>query len=158
MSQHDETRLVGMGMHYEDLPVGTRVRTVGRTITDADITNFVSVTGMLEVLFTNIEYTRTQSVIGGRPAPGAMVFSFAEGLIITGTIQMTGMAFLGMTLEIHRPVVAGDTIHVVAEVTEARPTSKPGRGILTTRNEVYNQRGEKVMTYTPTRMIKRRPG
>jgi acyl dehydratase len=37
---------------------------------------------------------------------------------------------------------------------EARPTSKPGRGIVKTQNRVMNQRGEVVLTYTPVRMIK----
>jgi acyl dehydratase len=61
---------------------------------------------------------------------------------------------MGMNLEIKRPVVVGDTIEVVVEVTEARPSSKPGRGVVTATNTVYNQRGEIVMVFTPVRLIR----
>ena len=152
----DESRLAGVGFHFEDLPVGFRFHTVGRTVTETDITNFVSVTGMLEVLFTNLEYLRTESVIGARPAPAALVYCFAEGLLMQSTMQLTGMAFLEMSLQVHKPTLAGDTIHVECEVTAARETSRGDRGIVTTRNLVLNQRGENVLTYTPTRMIKKR--
>ena len=152
----NESRLAGVGFHFEDLALGFRFHTVGRTVTEADITNFVSVTGMLEVLFTNLEYLRTESVIGSRPAPAALVYCFAEGLLMQSTMQLTGMAFLEMSLQVHKPTLAGDTIHVECEVTAARETSRGDRGIVTTRNLVLNQRGENVLTYTPTRMIRKR--
>jgi acyl dehydratase len=44
-------------------------------------------------------------------------------------------------------------LQVIAEVTAARLTSKQDRGIVTTKNEVFNQNGDVVMVYTPTRMI-----
>ena len=44
---------VGLGLFFEDLPVGRQFKTIGRTVTEADITNFVNCTGMVEVLFTN---------------------------------------------------------------------------------------------------------
>jgi hypothetical protein len=43
---------VGLGLYFEDLPVGRQFKTIGRTVTEADITNFVNCTGMVEVLFT----------------------------------------------------------------------------------------------------------
>lgn len=147
---------VGLGLYFEDWTLGRRFRTVGRTITDADITNFVSVTGMTEVLFTDLEYLKAESLIGGRPAPGALVFAFSEGLLMQSVMQHTGMAFLGSELTVRGPVNAGDTIHVVCEVTDARPTSKPGRGIVKANNDVTNQRGEIVLRYTTARMVKAR--
>ncbi|HRD76310.1 MAG TPA: MaoC family dehydratase N-terminal domain-containing protein [Hyphomicrobiaceae bacterium] len=149
-------KLLGEGMYWQDMKVGDSFRTFGRTITEPDIVAFIGVTGMLEVLFTNEVYRQTESAIKGRLAPGALVFSFAEGLTIAGTIQGTGLAFLGMQLDIKAPSFAGDTIHVEIEVVEARATSKGGRGIVRTRNVVVNQRGETVMIYTPTRMMKGR--
>jgi acyl dehydratase len=154
----DDIEIVGLGIPFEGWTPGRRLRTVGRTITDADITNFVCVTGMLEVLFTNLDYLEKESLIKGRLAPGALVYSFAEGLLMQSVMQHTGLAFLGMELKVEKPTFAGDTIHVRCEVTEARPTSKPGRGIVTTRNEVVNQKGEVVLSYTVTRMVKGRKG
>jgi acyl dehydratase len=152
----DGVEMVGLGIPFEEWTLGRRIRTVGRTVTEADITNFVCITGMLEVLFTNIDYLEKESLIKGRLAPGALVLSFAEGLLMQSVMQHTGLAFLGMEMKVERPTFAGDTIHVQCEVTEVRPTSKPGRGIVTTQNDVINQKGEVVLTYKVTRMVKGR--
>lgn len=148
---------LGHGQYWQDIKVGDRFITFGRTITEPDIVNFVSCTGMLELLFTNEVYRQTESAIKGRLVPGALVFSMAEGLVIVATIQGTGMAFLGMDMEIKKPTFAGDTIHVEIEVTELRETSTGNRAIVRTRNTVVNQKGETVMIYQPLRMLKGRP-
>ncbi len=153
----DAIPTLGLGLRWEDTPVGFRFRTIGRTITEADITAFVGVTGMTEVLFTNTEYLKEQSLFGGkRLVPGALVYSFAEGLLMQSVVQGVGLAFLAMELEVRKPSFAGDTIHLDCEVIEARATSKPGRGIVKTRNQVLNHAGEIVMVYTPTRLVKGR--
>jgi acyl dehydratase len=152
-----EPPLLGRGFYWQDMKVGDRYRTFGRTVTEPDLVNFISCTGMLEVLFTNAVYRETESAIKGRLVPGALVFSMAEGLVIGATIQGTGMAFLGMELEIKGPTVVGDTIHVEIEVTEARAASKGNRGLVRTRNTIVNQHGATVMVYTPLRMMKGRP-
>jgi len=151
-----ETPVMGIGQYWDDVKVGQRFRTLARTITEADITFFVGVTGMVEEMFTNIEYVKAESKIGSRPAPGSLVFCISEGLLMQSTMQRTGMAFLECDLRILRPTVAGDTIHVQAEVIEARATSKPDRGLVRTANRVVNQRNELVATYNPLRMVKGR--
>lgn len=152
-----EPELLGKGFYWQDMPMGKTYRTYGRTITEPDIVNFISCTGMLELLFTNEVYRQTESAIKGRLVPGALVFSMAEGLVIGATIQGTGMAFLGMDLEIKGPTFAGDTISVVIEVTESRAASKGNRGLVRTRNTVTNQKGDAVIIYSPLRMMKGRP-
>ena len=111
---------VGLGFCFEDLPVGRRFKTIGRTVTEADITNFVNCTGMVEVLFTNLEFLAGESDIKGRLAPAALVYAFAEGLLVQSTMQHTGLAFLHMELDVENPVFAGDTIHAECEIVEAR--------------------------------------
>jgi acyl dehydratase len=153
----EEIETVGLGIHFEELPVGRKFKTVGRTIQDADICAFINVIHMTEVLFTDMEFVRTTSDIKGRLAPGAMIYSIAEGLLTQSTMQHTGYAFLHMELNVERPVFAGDTIHVECEVIEARRSaSRPGRGLVRTRNKIVNQRGEVVQVYTPLRMVKAR--
>ena len=133
---------VGLGFYYEDLPVGRKFKTIGRTVTEADITSFINCTGMVEVLFTNAEFLKSESDIKGRVAPGSLVYSFAEGLLVQATMQHTGYAFLGMELKIEGPVFAGDTVHVECEVIEARLSqSRPGRGLVRTRNRIVTQDG-----------------
>lgn len=146
---------VGLGFYFEDLPVGRQFKTIGRTVTDADITNFINCTGMVEVLFTNLEFLEHDSDIKGRLAPAALVYSFAEGLLVQSTMQNTGFAFLGMDFKVEGPVFAGDTIHVECEVVEARRSnSRPNRGLVRTRNRILKQDGTPAITYTPLRMIK----
>lgn len=156
MESSDDIPTLGLGLVWEDTPAGMKFQTVGRTITDADITNFVSVTGMLEVLFTDLEYLKSQSLFDGRLVPGALVYAFAEGILMQSVVQRTGLAFLGLEMEVKGPTFSGDTIRVVVEVLESRPSKKPGRGIVKTRNTVLNQRGEPVMVYTPARLVKGR--
>jgi acyl dehydratase len=146
---------LGLGLFFEDLPIGRTFKTIGRTVTETDIVNFVNTTGMVEVLFTNVEFLRTESDIKGRLAPGALAYCIAEGLLVQSTMQHTGYAFLGMELKIENPVFAGDTIHVECEVIEARASrSRPGRGLVRTRNRVVKQDGTIALTYTPLRMVK----
>ena len=71
-------------------------------------------------------------------------------------MQETGLAFLNMELNVAKPVLAGDTIHVECEVVEVRPTSKGNRGLVRTFNKIVNQRGEVVITYNPLRIMKGR--
>lgn len=150
-------KLLGQGMYWQDMKVGDKYKTYGRTITETDIVNFISCTGFLEVLFTDMEYVREHSAIKGRLAPGALVYALAEGLSMLGTIQGTGLAFLGMELDVKGPTFAGDTIHVEIEVIEQRAASKGGRGLVRTRNSVINQRGETVLVFTSLRLMAGRP-
>ena len=146
---------VGLGLYFEDLPVGRQFKTIGRTVTEADITNFVNCTGMVEVLFTNTEFLADESDIKGRPAPGALVYCFAEGLLVQSTMQHTGFAFLHMELNVENPVFAGDTIHAECEVVEARRSkSRPDRGLVRTRIRVVKQDDTVALSYTPLRMVK----
>jgi len=52
----DGIEVVGLGMHFDELPIGRKFKTVGRTITEADLVAFVNATGFTEVLFTNTEF------------------------------------------------------------------------------------------------------
>jgi acyl dehydratase len=149
--------VLGLGLHFEDLPVGRQFQTIGRTLTEADLVNFIGVTGMTEVLFSNIEFLKTESDISRRVVPGAMVYAFAEGLLVHATMQHTGFAFLNMELDVKAPTFAGDTIHVECEVIESRRSaSRPNRGLVRTFNRVVKQDGTTVLTYNPLRMVKAR--
>ncbi|HWL27748.1 MAG TPA: acyl dehydratase [Burkholderiaceae bacterium] len=146
---------MGYGLYYEDQPVGGTYKSMRRTIQDADLCTFVNVAHFIEPLFTDMEFMRNESDIKGRLVPGSMVYVFAEGLLCHSTMQGTGYAFLGMELNVEKPTFVGDTIHVECEITEARlSASRPGRGIVRSRNRVVRQNGDVVLTYTPLRMIK----
>jgi acyl dehydratase len=63
---------------------------------------------------------------------------------------------MGMQLDVKKPVLVGDTIYAVVEVTESRPASQGARGVVTTKVTVYNQRDEEVLEYNPVRLIRGR--
>ena len=71
----DKLAVVGRGFYFEDLSVGFRFRTHRRTITEADLAQFVNLTWLTEELFAVIG--DSERAIKGRPAPAALVYSFA---------------------------------------------------------------------------------
>jgi acyl dehydratase len=150
---NDNVHVIGRGYGYEDLKVGFRFRTHRRTIAESDLANFVNLTWLTEELFAVED--DSERAIKGRAVPGALIYSFAEGLLLP-SMQDTGLAFLNASLDIKGPTVVGDTIHVEVEVTESRLTSKGDRGLVRFRNQVVNQRGETVLEYNPLRLLKRK--
>lgn len=146
------------GVYFDEYKVGDRFQTLGRTITETDIVNFVTLVGMNEPLFLDVEYVARESVFKGRVVPGALTFAYSEGLAIqTGLLHGTGMAYLGSEIKVLAPVLAGDTIRVEIEVVEKKEVSKPDRGVVSYLHRVKNQRGEVVMEVRVQRMIRRRP-
>ena len=145
-------KLVGRGLAFDELKVGMRFRTHRRTIAEADVAAFVNLTWLTEELFAVAD--DTGRAIKGRPVPAALVYSFAEGLLLP-TMQDTGLAFLNATLDVKGPTLVGDTIHVEFEVTEARLASKGDRGLVRFANQVINQRGDTVLEYNPLRLLKK---
>ncbi len=151
--------VVGLGFHFEEMPVGRKFRTTGRTVTESDLINYINCIGLVEVLFTNAEFRAKESDIKGRLVPAMLAQGMAEGLLVQATMQHTGFALLELEIKIEHPCYVGDTIHVEVEVLEARLSkSRPGRGIVRTRNRVVRQDGTVILTYTPVRMMKCRKG
>ncbi|HEV8643331.1 MAG TPA: MaoC/PaaZ C-terminal domain-containing protein [Methylomirabilota bacterium] len=149
--------MLGQGLTWEETSIAALYRTLGRTVSETDIVNFVNLCGFTEPLFMDMEYVARESVFGRRAAPGALTFALSEGLVMqTGLIHGTGMAWLGGEIRIVAPVLAGDTIRVEIEVVEKRETKKPDRGIVTYQHRVLNQRGELVLESRVQRMIRRR--
>jgi acyl dehydratase len=142
------------GRTWPEQPPGFRFRTAARTITDADVAAFVNVAGYMAPTFTDLRPGEGQ-VFSGRVVPGLYVVALAEGLVFQSNVIFgTGMAFLGLSLDIRLPVYAGDTIEVWVEVLESRATSDGNRGIVRTRNVVMNQDRRAALIYEPRRLIR----
>ncbi len=147
----DSLRRLGQGFHWQELHEGDRFRTFRRTITETDLVNFISVTGMLEELFIDAEHGG--GAMGGRVVPAALTYALIEGLLLQTMIQGTGLALLDVHMKALKPVRVGDTIHAIVEVTKVKPTSRGNRAIVTSAVDVRNQQGASVMTYVVTRML-----
>ena len=143
-----------MVANFEDLEIGAEYTTPARTITETDIVTFVHLFGFMEPLFLDMEFVKNQSLFGSRIAPGAFTFALAEGM----TIQSHGMALLGVEeMKVPAPLYCGDTVRVKVKVQAKRETSKPDRGVVTSEQQVMNQKGEVLLAYTVKRMHHRRP-
>ena len=151
MSHHQ----LGQGFYWDDLALGDTFASTRRSVTEADLVNFYNLTWFTEELFTNV-HDRDSMAIRGRVVPGALVFSFAEGLIVP-SIQHTGLAFLESSMAIKGPTFVGDTLQVEVEVIELKATSRPDRALIRTRNSVRNQHGVATLVYEPLRMLARKP-
>ncbi|HAF69196.1 MAG TPA: acyl dehydratase [Acidimicrobiaceae bacterium] len=142
------------GWTFDEVPVGKQWSTARRTVTETDLMIYATQFGFIEGLFVDATASE-RAGYEGRLVPGSLVMSLAEGLIISGgAISGTGIAYLGAEVQVKGPTFVDDTLQVVAEVTAARLTSQGDRGIVTTENRVFNQNGDVVMVYTPTRMIR----
>jgi acyl dehydratase len=119
-------------MRYEDLHVGMKFRSPGRTITDADLVGFAGLTGDFSELHTSDVYAKS-SQFGRRVAHGMLGLAYAHGLMWprTGELRETAIAFLGINdWRFLGPIFVGDTIFVNYELAELRDSkSRPSQAI-----------------------------
>lgn len=152
----DGVPLMGQGLTWESMTVGSSFRTAARTVTESDLMTFVNLGGFNEPLFYDARHAAGGGYTG-RLIPGALVYVFAEGLILqTNALHGTGLAFMHMEYSVKAPTYVGDTLHVVVDTLESRASSRPGRGVVTTRCTVINQDGTGVAEFTPVRLIRGR--
>lgn len=147
----------GVRYFWEDLQAGDIVESAGMTITDAHLVNWAGLTGDIVSLHLDEEYA-SGTPFGRRIAHGPLTMSLALGLITQTGYFTSVAAWLGLDeVRATKPVFIGDTIRVEAFVRVSRKTSKPTTGIWTLDYAVLNQRGETVMTFSSSFMVRRRP-
>ncbi len=85
---------------------------------------------------------------------GLFTFSACVGASVEDTTAGTLVANLGYEAVEHpKPVFPGDTLRFSTEVVEKRPSSKPGRGIVTLLHRVHNQGGDEVCRFKRVVMV-----
>jgi acyl dehydratase len=65
------------GATFEQHKIGDVHRTLGRTVSETDIVNFVNLCGFTEPLFMDMEYVKRESVFGRRAAGADLALSGA---------------------------------------------------------------------------------
>jgi acyl dehydratase len=145
-------------MYFEDFEVGMTLRTRGRTITEADIVSFATLTGDFNPMHTDAEYMKGH-MLGQRVAHGMLTLSYAVGLIYQlGVIERTGLAFRGVEMKFSLPVLIGDTIHADLTITELKEMKRLGGGSVAIEVKVVNQEGKAVQSGVLTMLVASRPG
>ena len=148
-----------MGSWFEELPVGTVVHhAITRTLTEADNVLFTTLSMNPQPLHLDHEFaSRTEFK---RPLMNSMMtIATVVGLAVPELTLGTTVANLGFgSIEFPKPMFAGDTLHVVTEVTKARlSSSRPGVGIVEFRHDGYNQHDELVCRAFRSAMMYCRP-
>lgn len=154
--QFETLPVMGRGPYWQDLKVGLVGRTLRRTVTESDLVNFISATGMLEAIFIDANYPG--AAIPGRLVPAALTQCLIEGLLFQSVIQGVGLALLEVHLKAHAPVRVGDSIWATLDIQDIKPTSKSNRAVVASEVRVFNQNEELVLSYTVKRMTAGRPG
>lgn len=155
MEPHELTQDGISSLFFEDLKIGEKHVSSGRTVTEADIVQFAEISGDYNPLHTDEEYTK-KTLFKGRIAHGALTFSIMTGLWDRlGILRETVVAFYGVDkMRFVAPVYVGDTLHVKLEIAEKQDRGKDG--IVTFLNEVFNQESEVVMACRATMLMKKR--
>lgn len=127
---------------FDALEPGERYVTRGRTIGEADITGFATLTGDTHPQHTDAEWA-AGSRFGERIAHGLLVVSYAAGLMPFDPDRIVALRRVADAV-FKQPVRIGDTIHVEGEITRTTALD-PAHGLVETTWRVRNQRGKLVM-------------
>lgn len=108
-----------------------------------------------------MDYAREHSIYGGLIASGyhtlSVSFRLAHSIGLFNGTNVTGRRLDDVVF--HRPVYAGDTLHVVLEILSAMPSERQSnRGYVQVAWDVKNQKGETVLTAKPEHVVMRQTG
>ena len=144
------------GLYFEDFEIGVKLRTAGRTITEADIVAFAGLSGDFNQIHTNAEYAAGDT-FGRRVAHGLLVQSIATGLAVqSGVIEGTVLAFRELDAKFSLPVFIGDTVHVEIEIVDKKPFPRLRGGNVVMKYAVVNQSGQATQRGNWTMLVKSR--
>ncbi len=145
-------------LFFEDFTAGRKFRTPGATLSEAQILDF-ALTYDPQPFHLDVVAAQDWGY-DGLIASGLQTLCIGFRLFLQSRIiNACSLGSPGMDeLRWHRPVRPGDTIHVRAEVEEQRPSrSKPDRGLIHMRYQVFNQKDDCVMSWLAVQILAKRP-
>ena len=145
-------------LYFEDFHVGQIIESAKKTLSEAEIVSFAK--NYSDLPYHTDPEAAAKSMFGGIVAPGYQTAALTFGLFVdTGTFRACGMGSPGIDrLRWLKPVKAGDTLQVFAEIAEVSPAREEGgRNAVRISYETRNQKGEAVMTLTSLHFVRRRP-
>lgn len=141
--------------YFEDYEIGFTRRTLGRTLTEADIVTHAGQTGDFFPHHMDAEWCARQD-FKKRIAHGTLVLSIGIGMTAS-TINPRAMSYGYDRLRFIKPVFIGDTIRASATIKEKRDhPRRSSHGIVVELLEVSNQMGETVLTCEHLYLVERR--
>ncbi len=143
--------------YWEDYELGAVYDIGSKTMTKAEMIDFASKFDPQP--FHLDEEAGRKSIFGGLSASGWHTSSEVMRLLVDNYISReTSMGSPGVDeLRWLKPVLAGDTISAKVRILDKKPSrSRPEMGSIFNQYEVYNQRGELVMTMKGIGLMRRR--
>ena len=131
--------------HFDELEEGERFSTRGRTVTEADVVLFASLSGDMHPQHTDAEWS-ARSRFGERIAHGMLILSYAVGLMPFDPDRVVALRRVGDVV-FKQPARIGDTIRVEGELADRRELDD-GHGLVTCRWRILNQTGKLVARAT----------
>jgi 3-hydroxybutyryl-CoA dehydratase len=126
---------------FEALEAGQEFTTRGRTVTEADVVGFASLTGDWHPQHADAQWADS-SPFGERIAHGLLVVSLAAGLVPFDPDRVVALRQVSQAT-FKRPVRFGDTIHVEGRIAELADVAEDA-GLVTFAWSVVNQEGHVV--------------
>jgi acyl dehydratase len=144
-------------LYFDDVEVGQEWKSLGRTITEADVVNFAGLSGDFNPIHMDHHFAATTPF--RRPiAHGLLVFSLSSGLGLHAPPMRT-LALLSIRdWHFRDPVFPGDTIHVVSKVLDKQVRGRGRRGQITWQRQIFNQDGKVIMEGITLTLVEGRTG
>jgi acyl dehydratase len=143
---------------FDDFAVGESIELGSKSVSEEEIIRFAR---EFDPQPFHVDHAAAAaSIFGGLVASGWHTASIAMRLMVDGLLlRAASLGSPGLEqLRWVRPVRPGDTLSARVVVLEKRPSqSKPDRGTVKIRTEVFNQDGEQVMWMESFGMMARRP-
>ena len=150
--------MIDRDLYFDDFKPGDTFQSAPLLISEALIVEFARFYDP-QVFHLDPEAAK-ESMYGGLIASGLQTIALTFKLFFeTGALAASSLGSPGLDeVRWKMPVRPGETLHVVAEVLDSRPsTSKPDRGIVRVLYTTLNQRHEVVMKLIGNQLLRRRP-
>lgn len=134
-----------LAKYFDEIELGERFVTRGRTVTETDIVQWCALTGDWYVLHTNAHYAE-QTRFGQRIAPGLLIHAIAAGLGVPPDAPAIVANYGTDALRFVAPTFIGDTIRLKGEVIGKTDKRQGKDGVLKLNWNVYNQNDTLVLT------------
>ncbi len=122
--------------HWDDMNIGDAA-TFTKTITETDVILWVGLTGDLNPIHIDKEYSKTTR-FGDVIVPGVMVLGLISNTITMATF---GNVYANQSIKFLKPVYIGDTITATATIVE----KLEAKHMVKLETKCVNQKGELIM-------------
>ncbi len=144
------------GRYFEDFSVGDVYRSrLGRTISEADNTQFTLLTNNSNQIHFNAHYAE-KTEFKRLLVNSALTLSIVAGMAVID-VSENGFALGWDYIKLPNPVYPGDTLYAETEIVTVRESkSRPTQGIIKVRTSGINQDGATVIEFERSVMIWKR--